>query len=213
MKNDINLFIKRQNSKNRKKFMVGLLIGAVFLFVFVAVGVLLPMNNRANAQLKLDALDQQLSVLDFTEQSLADNTAKNAQLTQQLDDLKRLHESRSDILAYLAGIENALPTSAQITYLSLTGNQLQITGIAPGDAELASFSLHLKESGLFSGVFVTTSTIPEHNENTMFTLTAALPVSLSGEAVVEEGSEDTAETGTADAASEDAPAQTEEVTP
>ncbi len=193
MKNDINLFVKRKNSKNRKKLFVGLLIGAMCLTAFAAVGILLPMNSRANAQAKLTGLDQQAQAFTFTEEDLLTNTERDAQLTGQLDELTLLHESRSDILAYLEDIENALPTSAQITYMSLTGNQLQITGTAPGDAEVATLSLHLRESDLFSSVFVSTSTVSEESNSTMFSLTAALPISLSGEALVEDGSEADAE--------------------
>jgi Tfp pilus assembly protein PilN len=205
MKNDINLFIKRKNTKNTKKIVAGVFIGVVLLAAFAAVGILLPMNNRVDAQAKLAGLEQQLQSFDFTEEDLLGNTERNAMLTQQLEELTRLHESRSDILAYLGDIENALPTSAQITYMSLTGNQLQITGTAPGDAEVATLSLHLRESDLFSSVFVSTSTLSEESDGTMFTLTAALPVSLSGEALVESGSETDGEN------SDEAPEQTEEV--
>lgn len=205
MKNDINLFVKRKNSKNRRKVIVGLLVGVACLVAFVALGILLPMSSRADAQMKLAGLDQQAQAFDFTEEDLLANSEKNAQMTQQLGELTLLHESRSDILAYLTDIESALPTSAQITYMSLTGNQLQITGIAPGDAEIATLSLHLRESELFSSVFVSTSTVSEENDNTMFALTASLPVSLSGEAMVEDGSEGDAQSGN------EAPAQTEEV--
>jgi Tfp pilus assembly protein PilN len=201
MKNDINLFVKRKNNKNAKKIVAGVLIGAAVLVVFVAAGILLPMSNRVNATIQLSGLEQQLQTFDFTEEDLIANTEKNELLTQQLDELTLLHESRSDILGYLDNIENALPTTAQITYMSLTGNQLQITGIAPGDAEVATLSLHLRESGLFSSVFVSTSTVSEESDKTMFSLTAALPVSLSGEALVEAGSENENES----------PEQTEEV--
>lgn len=202
MKNDINLFVKRKNSKNRRKVIVGLLICAACLVAFVALGILLPMRSRSDAQMKLAGLDQQAQAFDFTEEDLLTNSEKNAQMTQQLGELTLLHESRSDILAYL---ENALPTSAQITYMSLTGNQLQITGIAPGDAEIATLSLHLRKSELFSSVFVSTSTVSEESDNTMFTLTASLPVSLSGEALLEVGSEGDAQSGN------EVPVQTEEV--
>jgi Tfp pilus assembly protein PilN len=201
MKNDINLFVKRKNNKNAKKIVAGVLIGAAVLVVFVAAGILLPMSNRVNATIQLSGLEQQLQTFDFTEEDLIANTEKNELLTQQLDELTLLHESRSDILGYFDNIENALPTTAQITYMSLTGNQLQITGIAPGDAEVATLSLHLRESGLFSSVFVSTSTVSEESDKTMFSLTAALPVSLSGEALVEAGSENENES----------PEQTEEV--
>jgi len=206
MKNDINLFVKRKNTKNTKKIVAGVLIGAAFLAAFAAFGILLPMNNRVDAQAKLAELEQQLQSYDFTEEDLLANTEKNAMLTQQFEELTRLHESRSDILAYLGDIEDALPTSAQITYMSLTGNQLQITGTAPGDAEVATLSLHLRESDLFSSVFVSSSTVSEESDETMFTLTAALPVSLSGEALVEAGSETDGENS-----EEETPEQTEEV--
>ncbi len=195
MKNDINLFIKRKESKNTKKILVGLFFGAAFLVVFTAIGILLPMNNRAIAQSKLDGLNQQLQSLGFTEEDFIANSDKSAEISTQLNELSLLYASRSDILAYLAEIENALPTAAHITYMSLTGNQLQITGIAPGDTEIAALGLHMRESQHFNSVLVTVSTVSEEEGDTIFTLTAALPVSLSGEAIVEDGSTSGEETG------------------
>ncbi len=190
MKNDINLFIKRKDSKNTKKIFAGVFIGMALIAAFLVLGILLPMSSRESAQASLQESEQQLQMIDFTEEDLLLNTENNTLLTQQLDELTLLHESRSDILAYLEDIENALPTKAQITYMSMAGNQLQIIGKAPGDVEVATLSLHLRKSGFFSSVFVVTSAVSEESKDTMFTLTAALPVSLSGEALAEAGSED-----------------------
>ncbi len=187
MKYDINLLVKRKNTANRKKLLVRILIGTACVVVFVVAGIVLPAFSRFNAQVKLASLESSLSSSGVSEEELMSNTAYVDKLNEQKTDLEALQASRSDILAYLSTIENALPESARITTLSLSGNELQITGISPGDAEVAAFSLHLRQSGSFSSVFVSTSTAGD--ETTMFSLSATLPTSLGGEVQVLQSSE------------------------
>ncbi len=213
MKNDINLIYKRKNIKNSRYMTIGFIGGAVFLAVFAIVGVWLPVKAKTDAQSNLDSIRQQLDAFQLSDDEMLATASENQQLTEQLADLLLIQESRSDVLEYLEGIENALPAGACLTNISMLDNLLTITGVAHDDSEIAAFILHLKGSGLFTQVLLDSSTIGDDGHQTMFSLSVILPASLNGPAVVEQSGNDESTGENAAENSDNAAQQPGEVSP
>jgi hypothetical protein len=116
-------------------------------------------------------------------------------LQQELSQLETLTATRQDVSKYVAAVEASLPTSATITYLNLEENTMSIGGIVPRDDVLATFALRLRETQVFSSVFVTSSTTPEENSSTAFVISALLPAPLSDATEVTDGSDSTDKAG------------------
>lgn len=190
MKNDINLIYKRKNVKSSQKMTIGILAGAVLLVVFIIAGIWLPLKTKADAQENLNSINQQIQAYQLSDADILTTTMEYQQLTEHLTKLTLIQESRSDVLNYLKSIENALPTGARLTNISMLDNLLTMTGEATDDTEIAAFMLHLKKSGLFIYLLLDSSTVSDNGHNTLFSLSAILPVSLSGPAVSEEVSDD-----------------------
>ncbi len=183
MKNDINLLKHRKIAAGSGKKRSYVLFAILFAVILLA-GIVLPLRSLSSAKLKLYALESELMMTTVTQESLNLTMGQVAQLRSQLSDLQTLHASRSDILSYLSAIERSLPHTAELAQLTFSGNVLSISGTAPDDTTLAVFLLQLRNSGAFSNVFLSNSTSPSgQTKQAMFTLTATLPVPLSGAAL------------------------------
>lgn len=188
MKNDINLLSIRKNASESAKKRKTILFTILFLSI-LAAGIILPSQTRMTAQARLDKLTNQLSGFSVTQEDVDAKTVQAALTAKQLADLQNLHQSRSDILSYLSGIESAKPSNLRIVQLVLEGNSMTVLGQAENDAALADFCLRLRDSGMFLSVFVETSTAlsDEDTSTTVFKLFATLPQQLEGNAIVEDG--------------------------
>lgn len=195
MKNDINLLTVRKETQNGSKQRTYVLFG-ILLAVGLLAGIVLPARTRSAAQLELSALEHKLKAATVSQETYVETMSESMLAESQRTSLQDLHESRSDILSYLSAIEQALPSSATLAHLSLSGNLLNIAGAAPGDAVIATFCVRLRESGAFSDVFLLSSEAGEErgSQTTMFTLSATLPTPLSGAAAVEDSSGEPAAT-------------------
>lgn len=194
MKNDINLLQKRKAKQYSGKKLGLVVLGIALFGALLYAGITLPSHTLSDAQLNLSELNNELLAQPAVEQELNEKMQLNATLSAQVTELQALSEARSDISLYLDTVENALPTSAYITSLTLSDNLMNISGVAPRDEVLATFALRLRESTVFKDVFINSSTVPDDSKNTVFTLTATLPKTLSGSSLIEDGSND-ADTG------------------
>lgn len=189
MKHDINLLQKKKATQySGKKLGMVLLIGLLLIGLLFA-GIQLPKKALNDAQIRLTALNDQVTNQTAIEQELAEKKQKNAMLQQQLSQLEVLSATREDAAKYLKAVEASLPTSASVTYLSLEENRMTVSGIVQRADALATFALRLRETGAFASVFITSSITPGSNAAISFVVTALLPTPLSDAAGVTDGSD------------------------
>jgi Tfp pilus assembly protein PilN len=190
MKNDINLLQKRKAKQYSGKKMATIFLFVALFAALLYAGIALPSRTLAAAQAKSRLLEEELTSQPAIEMELAEKTQYNAMLMDQVTGLKVLSDAKSDVSQYLAAVEASLPTSARISFLNLSGNMLNISGIVTKDEVLATFALRLRESQLFKDVFISSSVLTNEDNTTLFTITVTLPGSLSGSALVLDGSEE-----------------------
>ena len=190
MKNDINLLQKRKAKQYSGKKMATILLFVALFAALLYAGIALPSRTLAAAQAKSRLLEEELTSQPAIEMELAEKTQYNAMLMDQVTGLKVLSDAKSDVSQYLAAVEASLPTSARISFLNLSGNMLNISGVVTKDEVLATFALRLRESQLFKDVFISSSVLTNEDNTTLFTITVTLPGSLSGSALVLDGSEE-----------------------
>lgn len=204
MKNDINLLtIRKITGKDDKKLTYVLFF--ILFAVVLAAGIILPSRARDEAEQKLKRLENALSKITITDGTFAETKNNATFAVNQRAQLEALYSSRSDILSYLSVIERSLPQSAVLTHIKFADNYVNISGIAPSDSILAAFCLKLRQSNVFTSVFVSSSSLLSDDTHSMFSLTATLHKSLSGGAAVEEGdkgSRQNTDSSTADTAGE-----------
>jgi hypothetical protein len=87
----------------------------------------------------------------------------------------------------MAAVESSLPTSATVTSITIKENALSITGVVPRDDVLATFALRLRQTNVFSSVFVVSSATV--GSTTLFSIKAVLPTPLSDTAEITDGSD------------------------
>jgi Tfp pilus assembly protein PilN len=189
MKHDINLLQKKKATQYSGKKLGTILLIVLLLGGLLFAGIKLPIKLLDDAQIRLTALDEQIADQTAIDQKMTEKTQKNAILQQELTQLETLTATRQDVAKYMAAVEASLPTSATITYISLEENTMSISGIVPRDDVLATFALRLRETQVFSSVFVSSSTTPEENSSTAFTISALLPTPLSDATEVTDGSD------------------------
>jgi len=189
MKHDINLLQKKKPTQySGKKLGIALLV--VLLFGgLLFIGIRLPEKALKDARMRLADLNQQIANQTAIEKQLTEKTQKNAMLQQQLAQLEVLSATRQDVARYVEAVETSLPTSATVTYLSLEGNRMTVSGTVQRADALATFALRLRETQAFASVFITSSVTSEPNAPTSFVVTALLPTPLSDEAGVTGGSD------------------------
>ncbi len=183
MKNDINLLTVRKSTIGSDKKRSYFLFATLFVVVIIAA-VMLPGRARSEAEEKNKALQDALSNYTITEESFEETTKTAALCVNRRSQLEALYGSRSDILLYLSVIENSLPQTAVLTLIEFSDNLVGLSGFAQNDGAVAAFCLKLRQSDMFSDVFITSSTRLE--ETNSFSITASLHKSLSGNATVEE---------------------------
>ena len=191
MKNDINLLQKRKSKQYSGKKLATVLLIVAFFAALLYAGIALPSRMLAAAQLKSRYLENELMSQPAIEIELAEKTQYNATLMDQVAEIEVLSVAKSDVSQYLSAVEASLPTSARITFLNLSGNMLNISGIVTKDEVLATFALRLRETQLFQNVFISSSVLTNEDNSTLFTILATLPSSLSGSAIVLDGSDET----------------------
>lgn len=188
MKNDINLLLLRKNKPKNEKSRTYVLLVILFIVVMIA-GIVLPSRTRSEAQIKLANLEHSLSAFSITQESYDATVLYAGQLNSQRAELEQLHASRSDMLSYLAVLDDSLAYPAILSRIDFSGNMLVITGISPNDKIVADFCQKLRDSGTFANVFLTSSAFDEDEELTIFSVIATLPTALEGSAVVDEGNQ------------------------
>ena len=200
MKSDINLLTRRKTKKYSGKKLAFMLVCLVLIGGAAYAAVTLPAGALAATKLSIVDLDNTLNVSSNTEQELREKTLHSNTLKLELNEIKELAGTKSDVSEYLEAVEASLPTTANITHFDLFESTMEIIGIADNDQTIAAFCVRLRETGVFNNVFITSSA-KETTDSTMFTLTALLPVPLDGPAFTQE-EENAAADGAAEAASD-----------
>ncbi|MGI5850245.1 MAG: PilN domain-containing protein [Christensenellales bacterium] len=186
MKNDINLLYKRKKNKYPRKKLAGIIIGMIIILGCLYAGIALPSQALTVARLEVKNLDGNLVTASMTEQELTQKTQYNSTLKKQLEELKLLNGSKTDIATYLNAVQQSLPSNANILMLSLSDRTMNISGIAKDDAVLAIFCIKLKETNIFDNIFISNSTTSMDGNETSFSLYAALPSSLSTASLIQD---------------------------
>lgn len=189
MKHDINLLQKRKPVQYSGKKLGVILLVLLLIGAALYAGIALPLNMLADAKSKLAALDAELSAESGIDQELTDKTNKNVALIQLVQQLQDISDNKESVLHYIEALEASLPTSAYISNLTMADNELTVNGIVPRDEVLATFALRLRETKLFSDVYVTTSTVLTEDKETSFQLVATLPEYLNTAPDIIDGSE------------------------
>jgi Tfp pilus assembly protein PilN len=189
MKHDINLLQKKKATQYSSKKLGTLLLIVVLFAALIYGGIALPTSSLSNAQIRLVDLNKQVSDQSEVNQELAQKTQHNAELQEALKQLETLSATRQDVAKYMEAVESSLPTSAAITSIQMSENTMSVTGTAPRDEVLATFALRLRETKVFSSVFVTSSTNPDGDNLIVFLVRAVLPTPLSNAAAVTDGSD------------------------
>ena len=189
MKHDINLLQKRKPVQYSGKKLGVILLVVLLIGAALYAGIALPLNMLADAKSKLAALDAELSTESGIDQELTDKTNKNVALMQLVQQLQEINDNKENVLHYIEALEASLPTSAYISNLTMADNELTVNGIVPRDEVLATFALRLRETKLFSDVYVTTSTVLTEDKETSFQLIATLSEYLSTAPDIIDGSE------------------------
>jgi Tfp pilus assembly protein PilN len=192
MRNDINLLQKRKSQKySAQKWAMILLCIALFAGAVYA-GFTIPANARIAAQLNITDLRAELLAISGTNEDLSGLNSEYAQRKEQLDALTAIDGARADMSGYVEAIEASLPSTANIAMLTAEKETISVLGIADNNDAIAAFCLRLRETGKFSEVFLSFSTLME-NGTTSFSIELALPVTLDGSAMLPDPSAETSE--------------------
>lgn len=193
-KNDINLIQRRKNGQySFKSIMIAIGI-LVFVGVCVYLGITLPSKNLSETKAAVIRLEDQLQQfsgialsaggtntdIDIPVNAGLDTiymvkTKQLKSLEEQLESLKIISTAESNALAYIYAIEESTPEKVSLTSISMNEDNLSLNGTASGDTALAVFCLRLKETNMFSDVFVSSSmVIVPDDTTTIFNMTATL---------------------------------------
>jgi Tfp pilus assembly protein PilN len=178
MKNDINLLQKRKTKQLSSQRIVTILVVLLFIAGALFAGIALPSQALSAIKLTVADLDYEIVSSSHIEQELIEKTAQNKALTEQIESLGKLSESKSDVLAYIETVERCLPTEANLTQMNFSEDELNMIGVAKNDAVVAAFSLRLRDTNMFDSVFIINS-ITIREDLTSFTLKATLPFTLA----------------------------------
>ncbi len=160
-------------------------------------GVTVPANNLTATKKALTNLENELAQFSALAMSsveaddetapenvtlesiLVDKSEKLAFLSEQLEGLKLISTADSNALAYIYAIEESTPVNVNVSSLTMSGDNLTIVGTSQDDTALATFCLRLRETSMFSQVFVEGTMVRMPGEKTsFFTITAILVESL-----------------------------------
>ncbi len=188
MKSDINLLQKKKGKQYSAQKIALMLVFLVFFAGAVYAGFTLPQNALTAAQLKAAGLNRELTGSSGAGDSLSELTQNYLTRSEQLEALTAIDGARSDINGYLEAVEKSLPTSANLSTLTLSGKEMSITGVALSDADVAAFCLRLRETGAFANVFLQNS-IALEDYGVTFSLLAELPATLDSSGILPEETE------------------------
>lgn len=193
-KNDINLIQRRKNGQySLKSIMIAIGI-LVFVGVCVYLGITLPSKNLSETKAAVIRLEDQLQQfsgialsaggtntdIDIPVNAGLDTiymvkTKQLKGLEEQLESLKMISTAESNALAYINAIEESAPDEVKFTSISMNEDNLSLNGTASGDTALAVFCLRMKETNMFSDVFVSSSMVVIPGDSTtIFNMTATL---------------------------------------
>ncbi|MBT3318907.1 MAG: PilN domain-containing protein [Clostridia bacterium] len=198
IKNDINLVFKRKTKQYSPKSLAITIVAVTVIGVGVFFGITLPTKNLAATKKAVTNLENEIAQYsalamssgetdemsevpaDLTlETVLIIKSEKLSSLNEQLDGLKLISTAESNALAYIYAIEESIPGEINIGNLIMNGQTLEIIGISYDDTSLATFCLRLRETGMFTDVFVSTSMVRFPGEKSaIFTISAELIESL-----------------------------------
>ncbi len=211
MKNDINLLQKRKNQKFSGQKWAALILVIVLIAGAAYAGITIPSSLRFTAHLAAAKLNSDIQNATGQAGDLSELNSAYAQRKEQLDALATIDTSTSAISEYINAVEQACPTTVNLSLFNASGETIHINGTAASDEDIATFCLHLRETGIFSSVFLENSvdTVVNGADNagsgdiliitedavivTSFTITLTLPVTLDSSAVLPEPTEEPSE--------------------
>lgn len=204
-KNDINLIQRRKSGQySIKNIMIAIGI-LIFVGVCVYLGITLPTKNLSDTKAAVIRLEDQLQQFSGIALSAGGTNTDNdipvnasldtiymektkqlKALEEQLKSLKIISTAESNALAYIKAIEESTPKKVNLTSITMSKDNLSLNGTASGDTTLAVFCLKLKETNLFSNVFVSSSMVIIPGDTaTIFNMTATLNEPLDSMPTVE----------------------------
>lgn len=194
IKNDINLIHRRKSAQYSSKSLMMTIAIVVIVGVCVYLGITLPKNNLAATKAAVINLEDQLQQFSGialsaggtnTDIDIPANAGLDAiymekskqlkSLDEQLESLKMISTAESNALAYINAIEESTPSEVNLTSISMKDDKLNLNGIASSDTSLAVFCLRLKETNMFSDIFIPSSIVVSPGDTTTtFNITARL---------------------------------------
>lgn len=215
IKNDINLIFRRKSKQYSPKSLAITIAAVTVIGIGAFFGITLPTNNLAATKKAVTNLENEIaqySALSLSSDSSFDaetlpadvtletililKSERLSSLNEQLDGLKLISTAESNALAYIYAIEDSIPAEINIGSLTMRGQTLEMVGISENDTALATFCLRLRETAMFSDVFVSTTMVqlPEE-KSAIFTISAVLSESLDAMPAVQDETEDNSEGG------------------
>lgn len=212
IKNDINLIQRRKSGQYSTKNLMLTIAIVVIVGICVYLGITLPTSNLAATKAAVTNLEDQLQQFSGialsaggtnTDVDIPVNAGldviymeKSKQLKgleEQLESLKIIATAESNALSYINAIEESTPSEVNLTGIAMYNDNLSLNGTASGDTSLAIFCLRLRETNMFSDVFVSSSMVESQGStSTIFNLTARLNEPLDNMPMTQmlEGSQD-----------------------
>ncbi len=150
----IRINLIRGKRKKRKEFNVDVLylllpllvIVGVLLFHRSVMGTISDLNNnirRANAEVA--RLQKEIGEVETFK-------ARKAELQQKVDVISSLQSERTGPVKVFEALSASIPEKCWIDSLSITGDQIKVTGVALNNYTIANFMTALGQSGRFRNV-------------------------------------------------------------
>ena len=192
MKSDINLLQKRKDQKYSGQKLAMIILLLVLFAGAAYAGITIPASARSAISLVESKIRNDIQSATGDVDNVSELNSEYQLRKQQLDALTAIDMAKSDMSSYLDAVETACPSTINLSYFSASEETMNVLGSAVSDSDIAAFCLRLRESGKFSAVFLTSSTLMEDG-STAFSIELTLPASLDNSAVLPETTDETTE--------------------
>ncbi|WHH59660.1 PilN domain-containing protein [Petroclostridium sp. X23] len=152
---DLNLLpqrvIKQRKSRERTNLII---LIAIFVAVSAFSLLLIPFNEMLQLKSKKEFLQQSMPELQKVLESEKQLALEQEKLKLRMNVLNTIQTQELNILEIIESTEKVIPDDLFLMSLAVSGDSVNITGVAKSDVVVADFIRSMRQIGLFDKVFV-----------------------------------------------------------
>jgi hypothetical protein len=176
IKNDLNLLPRKEGPSKFIRYGLPLIILITLLALALTAGIIIPKNMKAEKMKIAEDLSLKITDMASVQEEFSSLNLEITTLKSQMSEFEEFNSCDKTLYDILNTIEQNCPDVIKITTADFDYEKILLEGTCPSDAEVATFAVKLRSTGIFSEINI--NTVEDEKEEDVVSVNRAFEMEI-----------------------------------